>query len=239
MKVGAFLLLLFLSIGNVFGQGVTITSPQEPGPTTTNPIEVFLSFKDAVNNSIAGKLNLTNASVTLEERLTPGFEHFESENLPTVPVIANIADYFGQGFPPVDEYIQEKLKNVIVAFDINSNDDIIYLTFGNGVFRYRPGQSDIKLIEDNFESPIDLAIDTEDRIVVADAEAYAVKVYFSDYNGANNLLYTIGGAQGKDGNEFYGPTGLAITSDYFLYVADAFTGSDPAGLDQVKIYKLV
>ncbi|WP_089661121.1 Ig-like domain-containing protein [Christiangramia echinicola] len=238
MKAVTFIFFLFYFSGNVFGQHVTITSPQSPGPTSTSPIEVLLTFEDAVNNSISGKLNLNNASINSEERLIPGFEHFASENFPTVPITANIGDYFGQGFPPINEYVQGKLKNVIVAFDVNSNNDIIYLTYGNGVFRYRPGQSDVKLINDEFESPIDLAIDNEDRIVVADAEAYAVKVYYSDYNGSNNLLYTIGGAQGKDGNEFYGPTGLAITNDNLLYVADAFTGSDPMGLDQVKIYKL-
>ncbi|WP_010227799.1 HYR domain-containing protein [Gillisia marina] len=249
---------MLFSSWSVVGQNqVQISSPQAPGPTDSNPIEVLLKFKDAVNSSIGDKLNFSNGTLISENRVIPDFENFKSFDLPTRIIQASVDDFLINffRFNPFDfnnsyteqlqkqlkQYLLFKFKDLIVAFDVNDNGEMFYLTFGNGVFKYNSNGEDEKVIANEFESPIDLLIDKENRILVADSDAFSVKVFSPiDYS----LLIEIGGFQGADKNEFYGPTGLAVDSNNQIYVADTyageFTGPDPNNKvnDKIKVYKI-
>ncbi|MGY5848001.1 Ig-like domain-containing protein [Salegentibacter sp. HM20] len=235
-----FVVFFFAFFLKGFGQGVEISSPEEPGPTQANPIPINISFEDGVDELTSDDFEVTNGALQNLQRGVPGFEIIEKINLDSFKVIANSVDFFNSGYTFFDltnpaklaEYLTGKLADVIIAFDFDSNGNIFYLTYGNGVFKL--GEEDPIIDGENFASPLDLTIDNSNRFIIADPENYRVRIF----NSLGNHLYDIGGAQGKDGNEFYGPTGLAVNKDNLLYVADAFLGNDPSGLDQIKIYRI-
>ena len=228
-----FIFFLFVSFWGVKGQGVTISSTSTPGPTQDNPIPIEIHFEDGVDNLVSDDFSVVNGIIQNLVRKDPDFINFGSENINNFPVKANFFEILAN-INRLDEFLTEKIKNAVIAIDVDSNDEVYFLTYGNGVFRFQANGSHIQIIPPSqFSSPLDMVIDNNDNIIVADSENFKVRVY-----NQSTHLFDIGGAQGKDGNEFYGPTGLAVNSQNVLYVADAFTGSDPSGLDQVKLYQL-
>lgn len=229
-RTAFFFLFFLLNFLVGFGQqGVEISS-SEPDPTTANPIPIEIKFEDGVDELTIENFFVQNGEIQNLQRGVPGFENYESQFISNFNVKADLWDYLLQGSPPIDEYINSKIKNLIVAIDITSEGELIYLTYKNGV--YKAGDNQPLISGNQFATPLDLVIDNNDRIIVTDPENYRIRIY----NQNGNYLYDIGGSQGKDGNEFYGPSGLAVNGENLLFVADAFTGNDPEGLDQIKIY---
>ncbi|MGM0934779.1 MAG: Ig-like domain-containing protein, partial [Bacteroidota bacterium] len=228
-----FLLAFFLlNVLMGWGQHVQISSP-EPDPTSTSPIPINIKFEDGVDVLTETDFTVSNGNLQNLQRTVPGLQNFESFDLTEFPVTATIWELIANS-NNIDEFVGEKIKNAVIAIDYDSNDQLYYLTYGNGVFRYNPGGNDQQIIApSHFDSPLDMVIDNSDRILVADPKNLKVLVF-----EGSTFKYEIGGALGSGAGEFYGPTGLAISKNNNLYVADAFTGNDTSGLDQVKVYDL-
>lgn len=105
------------------------------------------------------------------------------------------------------------------------------------MFKYVEDGEDENIVEGNqFNVPLDMLIDKNDRIVVADPDNLKVRI-FNSVTG--NLVYDIGGSQGNGSGDFYGPSGLAVNDANILYVADQYSGEyEGENLDLVKLYDL-
>ncbi|MBE7641195.1 tandem-95 repeat protein [Salegentibacter sp. BLCTC] len=246
-----FLFLLNFTLG--FGQDCTITSTAS-NPTDESPIPLELNFEGPINRDlVADDFDLTNGGIGKIERGTPGFENSNSSDINDFPVIAGLTDFFLSGYDDLlDEeqrmaYLSDKISQSIISIDVDSDGDIFYLTFADGVFQYLENEADKNIIGgDKFSVPLDMVIDNNDRIIVADPENLRVRIF-----GQNGVLdYDIGGGFGNGSGDFYGPTGLAVNDDNILYVADQYAGEyckkDDDGkcvnpkqnLDLVKLYNL-
>ncbi|UBZ07093.1 tandem-95 repeat protein [Salegentibacter mishustinae] len=121
--------------------------------------------------------------------------------------------------------------DITVATDTDSSGNIYTLTFGNGVKKRNPegGSPETFISGNQFESPLDLAIDSEGNIYVADYFAQddgedngKVKVYNSDGNYIRTIF-----------TSFYRPVGLAIDSENNIYVAEYNDANQGPEQDQV------
>ncbi|MGW1456713.1 T9SS type A sorting domain-containing protein [Salegentibacter agarivorans] len=124
-----------------------------------------------------------------------------------------------------------RVEDITVAADTDPSGNIYTLTFGNGVKKRNPeGGSPQNFISGNqFESPLDLAIDSQGNIYVADYFAQddgedngKVKVYNSDGNYIRTIF-----------TSFYRPVGLAIDREDNIYVAEYNDAEQGPEQDQV------
>ncbi|MCJ7759240.1 MAG: Ig-like domain-containing protein, partial [Gillisia sp.] len=237
-KAGFWVVLTFLMVfvgWSVVGQNVSITSIQSPGPTAANPISIDIKFIDGVDILNLSDFIVNNGVLQDLVREVPDSENFENGDLTYFRVNPSSFELI-TNISRINEYFKEKLAKSVIAIDVDSNNNIYYLTFADGVYKYNPTGPDQLIINKNqFKTPLDLVISSSNQIIVADKDAYKVRVFKSD----GSFSYDIGGFMGKDGNEFYGPTGLAIDENDILYVADAYTGNTSNIPDQVKIYKIL
>ncbi|MCH4824206.1 Ig-like domain-containing protein [Gramella lutea] len=178
VKVGAFIIFLFFSIGNVFGQ-----DPYEIDPT---------------------------------------FNHFGAEFLSRADT--------------------EDTSGMVLAVDTDSQGNTYILTFGNGVYKYNNDTDTyINIISDelgdpgSLNAPLDLAIDSNDIIYIADSGSKLIK----KFDTSGNSEGVIGVGAGGDGrNEFWQPTGLELDRDDNLFIVDAYRGDNDAVTERyfLKIY---
>jgi DNA-binding beta-propeller fold protein YncE len=68
----------------------------------------------------------------------------------------------------------------------------------------------------HLQSPSGIAIDLDNRVVVADFEQHKVHIFAKD----GTIVQSIG-AKGKDAGQFHGPRDVAIDGNGHIYVADA------------------
>jgi len=120
--------------------------------------------------------------------------------------------------------------NINVAVDTDSEGNVYILTFGNGVFKYDP-KTDIftKIITDqlgesgSLNSPLDLAIDNNDIIYIADGGSKLIK----KYSTSGIFINSIGsGSVGNGKDEFWEPTGIEFDNSNNLYIVDAYRGTN-------------
>ena len=219
-------LILFFSV-NSFGQRVTISSPQEPGPTDQNPILIDIQFDGPVDTLHIADFNVINGVLENLNRETSNYEFQDSEVLDQF----TINRQFGfSDIANIDQIISDELGGSIISIDYNSNNDLFYLTLRNGLFML--GKT-VPVIDGNsFDTPLDLVIDkARDRFLIADSEQGKVFIYNSNYE----LITTIGTGSNADSENPRGATGLAVDLEGKIYVADNFTGN-AMGQDAIKIY---
>ena len=234
---GLWLFMFFSTLGMVGQNGVTITSTSS-SPTFDNPIPINFQFNDGVDDLLLSDINIVNGTLNNLTRLVSNYKFLFEKNINKFSVKANAFDFLLSGMS-FSEYFRTKIKNAIVSIDFNNRGEMLFLTFGNGVFKYDISGNHVQLINGSqFTSPFDMAISSTNQILIADKESYRVRVYNEKLNLTYIFSYDIGGSKGKDGDEFYGPTGLAINKADELFVADSYTGSELNILDQVKIYKI-
>ncbi|MDX1699821.1 MAG: NHL repeat-containing protein, partial [Melioribacteraceae bacterium] len=234
-KACAYLILFILFVGNVFGQGVTITSPQQPGPTGTSPIQINIAFEDAVNNLAISNFNVSNGSLVNLQRLIPNFTYQPPDlNLANFEISKTVSDIIAEvGFniDGLEPYLSGLLANAVISVDYNENGELFYLTYGNGLFKY--GNSTPVIEPDNFDTPLDFVININSGIIyIADSGKRQVLVFNSSYTELN----PIGSGGNAESDDPRGATGLALDKNGNIYVADNFTGST-ADQDALKIYK--
>ncbi|MCX2837639.1 HYR domain-containing protein [Salinimicrobium sp. MT39] len=137
---------------------------------------------------------------------------------------------------------QNSTGNLVISIDTDSQGFVYILTFGNGVFKYNPEDksltniiSDVPGENGRLNGPLDLVIDNNDIIYIADSGSKLIK----KFNTSGNSVGNIGSGSGGDGkNEFWEPTGLAIDGDNNLYIVDSYRGSDSQVTERyfLKIY---
>ncbi|WP_037320030.1 HYR domain-containing protein [Salegentibacter sp. Hel_I_6] len=238
-----FLLFFLLNITFGFGQGDCTITSTAPDPTDETPILLDLNFEGPINRDLVeNDFIVTNGEIGSFERGIPEFQNSNSSDINEFPVIAGLTDFIESGYTnPFNEeqrmaYLSEKISRSVISIDVDSDGDIFYLTFADGVFQYFENDADENIISgDEFAVPLDMVIDNNDRIVVADPDNLRVRIF--DQNGI--LDYDIGGGFGNGSGDFYGPSGLAVNEDNILYVADQYSGEyEGENLDLVKLYDL-
>src|SRR5690606_34166091 len=123
------------------------------------------------------------------------------------------------------------LGNIVISIDTDSNGNVYVLTFGGSLKKYDKNgisQGVISLKAD-IESPVDLAINSQDQIFVADHEKRIV--YAFDLNG--NLI------PGKSqSSSYFKPLGITFDRQDNLYVLDYNdgTGAESTKSSRLKIY---
>ena len=120
--------------------------------------------------------------------------------------------------------------NITVAVDSDSKGNVYILTFGNGVFKYNPKTDTFsKIITDelgdkgNLNSPLDLAVDNNDIIYIADGGSKLIK----KYSTSGIFINSIGSGSGGNGkDELWEPTGIEFDNENNLYIVDAYRGTN-------------
>ena len=228
-KGGFLVVLTFLMVfggGSVVGQnGVTITSIASPGPTKVNPIPVIFKFNEKINdftldNVIQNNGILNNFFVQTPEYNFLDFYDLEKYTITTI------------------NYSNE-LKKTIISVAINSKDEIFALTQGNGIKKFSPNgiSQTFPVGGSYFTSPIDIAINSNDEIYIADNSDRKIYVFTS--NGTPLPGKTRGaGNNGGGPNAFRGPIGLEFDQFDNLFVADRYKGSSTETFERnmVKIF---
>ncbi|SDS84434.1 Por secretion system C-terminal sorting domain-containing protein [Gillisia sp. Hel1_33_143] len=222
-----FFSMLFFSEGMLGQNGVTISSTASD-PTRQNPIPIEIKFDQPINFFEQSDISLVNGSLSDFIIQTPGFNWYKKIDIDNFKV--GIADIFN---------IEAKTNRLVISVATNDIGEIFVLTFGNGIIKYDLNGIKSQFINgNNLESPLDLAINKEGKIFVADnGQARQIKVfspagvYLSNENIGN-------GNAGNSKNNFYGPVGLTFDDEDNLYVADSYSGSDTSSFDRysIKIY---
>ena len=132
--------------------------------------------------------------------------------------------------------------NLVISIDTDSKGFVYLLTFGNGVFRYNPLTGVVnRIISDvpgeggNLNAPLDLAVDKNDIIYIADSGSKLIKMF----NTSGNSVGKIGSGSGGNGrNEFWEPIGLAFDDDNNLFIVDSYRGTNSQVTERyfLKIY---
>ncbi|WP_026914971.1 HYR domain-containing protein [Christiangramia portivictoriae] len=130
---------------------------------------------------------------------------------------------------------------IVISVDTDSEGNVYVLTFGNGVYKYDPYAEKYDLIiadqlaeSEDLNGPLDLAIDNNDIIHIADSGSKSIKRFTTE----GDELEKIGGLFGTGENEFLEPTGLEFDDDNNLYIVDSYRG-DNNNVDEkyfLKIY---
>jgi len=129
---------------------------------------------------------------------------------------------------------------IVISVDTDSEGNVYVLTFGSGVYKYDPYTEEYEVVipdiygeSDDLNAPLDLAIDNNDIIHIADSGSKSIKRFTTD----GTELEKIGGFFGSDENEFFEPRGLEFDSDNNLYIVDAFIGDgEPRAPNVLRIY---
>ena len=129
---------------------------------------------------------------------------------------------------------------IVVSVDTDSNGNVYVLTFGEGVYKYNPIDGSYnKIINDQLGSPgalnapLDLAIDNDDIIHIADGGFKLIK----KFDTSGNSVGIIGvGAVGDGRDEFWQPTGLEFDNQNNLFVVDADRRDEDNIVSYLKIY---
>lgn len=210
-----FYLLLCSTSG--WGQtGVTITSPEGPVATQANPIPLNFDFDQPIKGFELSDITVTGGTVSAFQAAVPDYSFVPGKTI-------NV-DGFHVGFLDISN-IEAKTNKVVISIASNSLGEIFVLTFGNGILKYDlNGNRSVFNDGDELESPLDLAINSEGKVYVADnGQARQIKVFAPD--GTFLEDETIGdGTAGSAEGKFYGPVGLTFDHEDNLYVADAYTG---------------
>lgn len=135
-----------------------------------------------------------------------------------------------------------KINRLIVAIDITPDQEILLLTYGNGIKKVgtNGGLDDFIPNQNNrLSNPLDFAINSEGKIFVAtnESDRRFIRVYAPDGTYLPNE--TLGdGAYGSGANRFRGPVGLTFDDEDNLYVADHYIGNSepPVNPSFIKIY---
>ncbi|HET8855020.1 MAG TPA: NHL repeat-containing protein, partial [Salinimicrobium sp.] len=151
----------------------------------------------------------------------------EVENIPTYEHL------FGEN---IGEASPSDLRDLIISIDTDSEGNVYLLSFGNGIVKYDTGGNTSTIVSGSkLSSPLDLAIDDNDIIYVADSDSKLIK----KFDTSGNLIGTIGSGNGGNGeNEFWEPTGLAIDEENNLYIVDSYRGDNTEVTEKyfLKIY---
>ncbi|SDR97650.1 HYR domain-containing protein [Gramella sp. MAR_2010_147] len=129
---------------------------------------------------------------------------------------------------------------IVISIDTDSQGNIYVLTYGDGVYKFNPiNQNYSKIINDQLgeagalNAPLDIAIDNNDIIHIADGGSKLIKKFDTSGNSKGNIgVGAVGG--GKD--EFWQPTGLEFDSENNLYIVDADRRDENNILSYLKIY---
>ncbi|MCM8570640.1 Ig-like domain-containing protein [Gramella jeungdoensis] len=142
----------------------------------------------------------------------------------------------------IDGADADDTSGMVLAVDTDSEGNVYILTFGKGVFKYNYETGSYeKIINDQLgdpgqlNAPLDLALDSNDVIYIADSGSKLIKKF--DTSGAS--LGAIGVGTGGDGrDEFWQPTGLEFDRNDNLYIVDAYRGDNAAVTERyfLKIY---
>lgn len=217
--------LFFSFSSEVVGQGVEISSEEDPGPTSANPIPVTFKFQQPVNFFDLDDVIATNGNLNDFFVETPDYPTFPSYNLDAYSL--TFSNY------------ESALKRTIISVEINSKGDIFVLTQGNGIKKFSPdGTSQSYPVGGSyFTSPIDLAINSNDEIYVADNSARKIFVFSSDGTAIPSKNRG-NGTNGGGRTAFRGPMGLDFDDNDNLFIADRYDGSSTESFERnmVKIY---
>ncbi|MBI6116471.1 HYR domain-containing protein [Salegentibacter maritimus] len=147
------------------------------------------------------------------ETTPPEYDWYDDINLPSIGLSNLITD------------------DIVVASDIDSSGIIYILTFGNGVKKRNPegGSPEVFIPGNQFESPLDLEIDSQGNVYVAD--------YFAQDDGEDNGKVKVYSPEGNYlrtiFTDFYRPVGLAIDNEDNIYVAEYNDAKQGPEQDQV------
>ena len=121
-----------------FGQGVNISSPEDPGPTDANPLPLNINFEDGVDELNSLDFNVDNGDIQNISREIPDFDNKEPDRvLEDTLVAVSTGELIGAFISEnVDGLLREKLKKSVISIDFNKNNELFYLTLNNGVFKY-------------------------------------------------------------------------------------------------------
>ncbi|MFV8282544.1 HYR domain-containing protein [Christiangramia marina] len=118
---------------------------------------------------------------------------------------------------------------IVISIDTDSEGNVYVLTFGIGVYKYDPYTEEYDLIipdqlaeSEDLNGPLDLAIDNNDIIHIADSGSKSIKRFTTD----GDELEQIGGFFGTGENEFLEPTGLEFDNENNLYIVDSYRGNN-------------
>ncbi|MDT0676712.1 Ig-like domain-containing protein [Autumnicola musiva] len=221
---------LFFAFQHVAGQnGVRISSP-ENNFTPQNPVPLTFEFDQPINYFEESDVNIAGGTLSNFYIETPDFSRINEFYI----------NDFGLGLPDViSGGYEDKLNSIPIAVDVNSRDEIFILTFGNGIRKYTSeGIEEIFPVDGNeFDSPLDIAINSNDEIFVADNGAR--KIYAFSEDGIPLSAKNLGsGYSGTGRDSFYGPMGLDFDLDDNLYIADYYNGNNAGVVERsrVKIY---
>ncbi|WP_144958644.1 Ig-like domain-containing protein [Gillisia sp. Hel_I_86] len=224
--------LMFFSSWSVVGQGAAITSPGTPDPTSDSPIPITIEFEDGVDNLNIIDFTVTNGNLSDLQRLIPDFKYLPPDQIlkqfEVKTNIEKIIDEIELDFDKLGNYLNDLLADAVVSIDYNGNNELFYLTYGNGLFK--SGQTNPVIGPDEFDTPLDFVINRNNgKIYIADSGKKQVLVYDSNYI----KLKPIGSGIAGESDGPRGATGLALDIDGNIYVADNFT----EGYDAIKAYK--
>ena len=128
-------------------------------------------------------------------------------------------------------YLNESLSESVISIDYNQNNELLYLTYGDGLFKY--GETNAVISGDKFETPLDFVVNRGNgNIYVADHGQKKILIFDSSYN----LIDEIGSGTNAESEDPRGTTGLALDLNGFIYNADNYTGSTAGNFDAIKIY---
>ncbi|MFD2519124.1 NHL repeat-containing protein, partial [Salinimicrobium flavum] len=237
-RKGVFLLFLLLFSIVSFGQdGVNITSTESPGPTSSNPIPIDIRFEEAVNSIDDSALEIINGSLGNLQRVDPTFKFNgpkgDLTNFRIDKTLNEILDDIGGilGLGNLGPYLEEQLSEAVISIDFNGNDNLFYLTYGNGLYEF--GNPVPVISADKFETPLDFVINRANgNIYVADHGKKQILVF----NNSFELINEIGAGTDAESNDPRGTSGLALDSDGNIYNADNYTGNKTGNFDAIKIY---
>jgi len=110
------------------------------------------------------------------------------------------------------------LDKLVISVDVDSKGNIYALTFGKKILKYNAngGSPSSYTLQANIEGPVDMAINSQDEMYVADYEGRTIFAF--DLNG-NNLV-----SKNKS-SSYFKPLGIAFDKNDNLYVADYNDGS--------------
>ncbi len=222
------LVCLFVKVG--WGQGVSITSPEDPGPTSANPIPIDIHFQGPVNSLTPSDFVASNGTIGNVQRQQPQFSNTNNDiTLEEFSVTG--------GFISIASNPASYIKNAVISITQLNDSDILYLTYGNGVRRlnYQSLQKSETLIKgEDLQSPLDIEADspqTGQHLFLADKDAQQVNVY----DNSTVMVESIKSRRAESTNDI-GPTGLVTDEAGNLYVTVAYTGSVDVNYDRVEVY---